>query len=61
MFNHFGVLASDFEINFLQSKRTGRWWMKAHNNDLLPCSKTDYLLATNNEIPERWMRYAERH
>jgi formiminoglutamase len=61
MFNQFNVLASDFEISFVQSKRTGRWWMKAHNNDLLPCSKTDYLLATNNEIPERWMRYAERH
>jgi formiminoglutamase len=61
MFNQFNVLASDFEINFVQSKRTGRWWMKAHNNDLLPCSKTDYVLATNNEIPERWLRYAERH
>lgn len=61
MFNHFNVLASDFDIKFIQSKRTGRWWMQAHNNDVLPCSKTDYVLATNNEIPERWMRYAERH
>lgn len=60
MFNQFSVLANDFEINFLQSKRTGRWWMKAHNNDVIPCSKTDYVIATNNEIPERWLRYAER-
>lgn len=61
LFNIFNVMASDFEICFLQSKKTGRWWMKAHNNDYIACSKTDYAIATRNEIPERWLRHAERH
>jgi hypothetical protein len=49
-----------FDTVFLQSKKTGRWWMKAHDGKFIPCSKMDYVIAGNNDIPERWMRYAER-
>ena len=59
-FNEFHLALADFETTFLQSKKTGRWWMQVYDNKFIPCSKTDYVLATKNEIPERWLRYAER-
>lgn len=59
-FNEITLALADFDTVFLQSKKTGRWWMKAFDGKLIPCSKTDYLIASNNEIPERWLRYAER-
>ncbi|MEY4098666.1 MAG: hypothetical protein RL170_1510, partial [Bacteroidota bacterium] len=37
-----------------------RWWMQTHNNQWAPCSYKDYLVASNNEIPERWLRALER-
>ena len=46
--------------DFLQSKSTGRWWMQTHNNEWTPCSYKDYLIASDNEIPERWLRALER-
>lgn len=59
-FNEFHLAMADFETTFLQSKKTGRWWMQVFDKKFIPCSKTDYVLATKNEIPERWLRYAER-
>ncbi len=59
-FNEYSLVLSDIDTVFLQSKRTGRWWMKAHDGKYIPCSKKDYITASNNDIPERWMRYAER-
>ena len=59
-FNQYSLVLSDIDTVFLQSKRTGRWWMKAHDGKFIPCSKKDYIIASNNDIPERWMRYAER-
>lgn len=59
-FNEYSLVLSDIDTVFLQSKKTGRWWMKALDGKFIPCSKKDYLTASNNDIPERWMRYAER-
>ena len=59
-FKEFHIAFSDIETNFLQSKTTGRWWMQTHNNQWAPCSYKDYLVASNNEIPERWLRALER-
>jgi formiminoglutamase len=59
-FNEFTLVLAEFDTVFLQSKKTGRWWMKAHDGKFIPCSKMDYIIAGNNDIPERWMRYAER-
>lgn len=59
-FNEITLALSDLDTVFLQSKKTGRWWMKAHDGKFIPCSKSDYVIASNNDIPERWMRYAER-
>jgi arginase family enzyme len=59
-FKEFQIAFSDIDTQFLQSKSTGRWWMKLHNGEWMPCSYKDYLIASNNEIPERWLRALER-
>jgi hypothetical protein len=48
------------ETIFLQSKKTGRWWMQLPNKNYIACSYNDYMLASHNEIPERWLRAQER-
>ena len=59
-FNEFNTAFTDMDTTFLQSKRTGRWWMQLPNKKLIACSYKDYINASNNEIPERWLRAQER-
>jgi arginase family enzyme len=59
-FNEFTIAFAEVATIFLQSKRTGRWWMQLPNEKFIACSKADYIIASNNEIPERWMRAVER-
>jgi arginase family enzyme len=51
---------AEVETTFLQSKKTHRWWMQLPDNKYIACSYQDYLLASSNEIPERWLRAQER-
>jgi len=54
------------ELVFYKSNKTDRWWIEInfftgqHNklkkNTLLPCSHEEYLIACNQEIPERWWK-----
>ena len=59
-FNEFKLMFADFETLFLQSKKTQRWWMQLPDKSFVACSGKDYATALNNEIPERWLRAAER-
>ncbi|MGN6419075.1 MAG: arginase family protein [Pseudobacter sp.] len=59
-FNEFTIAFAEIETVFLQSKRTGRWWMQLPDQQFIACSYKDYLLASSNEIPERWLRAQER-
>ena len=59
-FNEFHTAFAEVETVFLQSKKTGRWWMQLPNKQFIACSYKDYLLASSNEIPERWLRFQER-
>ena len=59
-FNEFHTSFSEVETIFLQSKKTGRWWMQLPNKNYIACSYNDYMLASHNEIPERWLRAQER-
>ena len=62
--NNFNEYHSGFtaiETVFLQSKKTGRWWMQLPNKKFIACSYNDYLAAGQNEIPERWLRAQERN
>ncbi len=59
-FNEFTMAFAEVETAFLQSKRTGRWWMQLHDGKYVACSYKDYITACNNDIPERWLRAVER-
>lgn len=59
-FNEFHIAFAEIETTFLQSKRTGRWWMQLPDKQYIACSYNDYIQASSNEIPERWLRAQER-
>jgi hypothetical protein len=59
-FFEFTMAFAEVETVFLQSKKTGRWWMQINDDKFVACSKLDYLIASNNEMPERWLRAMER-
>ena len=59
-FNEFHTAFAEVDTVFMQSKKTGRWWMQLPNKKMIACSYKDYLYASNNEIPERWLRAQER-
>ena len=51
-------------LNFYKSNKSGRWWMEINLNEsnkfkrhaLIPCAYQDYICATNQEIPDRWLK-----
>lgn len=59
-FNEFHTFFAEVDTLFLQSKRSNRWWMKLPNQKYIACSQKDYIKASNNEMPERWLRALER-
>jgi formiminoglutamase len=59
-FNEYHSSFTEIASVFLQSKKTGRWWMQLPNKKFIPCSYNDYVQASRNEIPERWLRAQER-
>jgi arginase family enzyme len=59
-FNEYHTALAEVNTIFLQSKKTGRWWMQLPDKQFIACSHKDYLLASSNEIPERWLRAQER-
>lgn len=58
------VPIEDQLLNFHKSNKSGRWWMEININKnnknsrhtLIPCTYQDYIIATNQEIPDRWFR-----
>ncbi len=59
-FNEYHTAFAEVDTVFLQSKKTGRWWMQMPDKKMVACSYKDYLFASRNEIPERWLRAQER-
>ena len=64
-FNQFIVEMEDIDLPllFLQSRKTGRWWMEIRNAEeedcqscIVPCTEEDYLMASKDEIPDRWWK-----
>ncbi|WP_296312015.1 formimidoylglutamase [Winogradskyella sp. UBA3174] len=65
-FQKYNVLVGEDELIFYKSLKTGRWWIeipflpdvnnKLKKHTLLPCMHSDYLQATQGEIPERWYK-----
>ena len=60
-FNEYHTAFAEVDTIFLQSRKTNRWWMQLPNKKLVSCSHLDYLNASRNEIPERWLREQERN
>ncbi len=60
-FNEFHTAFAEVDTVFLQSKKTNRWWMQLPDKKFIACSHNDYLKASLNEIPERWLRVQERN
>ena len=60
-FNEYHSSFTEVDTVFLQSKKTGRWWMQLPDKKFIACSHNDYLTASNNQIPERWLRAQERN
>lgn len=60
-YNEFNMAFAEIETTFLQSKRSGRWWMQLPDGKYIACSHMDYLIASRNDIPERWLRAIERN
>lgn len=49
---------------FFKNKVTNQWWMQLqadnNNNIVLGCMEKEYLQASNNDIPEMWLRYIQK-
>lgn len=61
LFNEYHTAFAEIDTVFLQSKRTNRWWMQMPDKKFIACSYKDYVKASNNEVPERWLRVQERN
>ncbi|MBT5425445.1 MAG: arginase, partial [Bacteroidetes bacterium] len=55
------------DINFYRSPKTDRWWLEVpYPNPKYPrsvyvaCTVRDYQLASNGEIPDRWLKTYQR-
>jgi formiminoglutamase len=59
-FNEYHTVFAEVDTIFLQSRKTNRWWMQLPSKKIIACSYLDYLSASRNEIPERWLREQER-
>ena len=59
-FNEYHTFFAEIDTTFLQSRKTNRWWMQMPDKQFIACAYADYLKASNNEIPERWLRLMER-
>jgi formiminoglutamase len=60
-YNEFNTAFADINTVFYQNKTSKRWWMQLPNKQYIACSHKDYIMATHNEIPERWLRAQERN
>jgi len=65
-FLKYQVPVDEETLIFYESKLSGRWWIeipsdnvnannKLKQHTLLPCDKQNYLLACDQELPERWL------
>lgn len=67
---HVKVDGQEEELVFYKSKKSDRWWMEvacpAHlvtkyaRHYIVPCSFSDYQVATTNDIPERWWQVYQK-
>ncbi len=58
------VKGVDKPIIFYQCRDTGRWWFEVRSIDedkiLVACTEKEYNEASENEIPEIWLKYIQK-
>ena len=61
---HVRITDLDDDLIFVKSNSTERWWMELpvgkDQNLYIACSHEDYLKASQNEVPERWVKAGDR-
>lgn len=54
----------EYPVVFLKNPVTGQWWMEFETYDKkklhFACTNEDYIKATDNEIPEIWMKFIQK-
>lgn len=58
---------TEYKLTFLKSNQTDRWWFKSPVKEKpsgettwIACSYEDYQMASNQEIPERWLDFFKK-
>ena len=61
------LIKLEHDLIFYRNEKTDRWWMevpyiKSMNkmSIIISCSHEDYMLACNNEIPDRWWKVYQK-
>jgi len=61
---HVRVKDLDEDMIFIKSSLTERWWIEMTDKNgqsvYIACSHDDYLKANHNEVPDRWVKAANR-
>jgi formiminoglutamase len=61
---HVRVTDLEDDLIFVKSNLTERWWIELNDennaNIYVACSHDDYLKANRNEVPDRWVKAANR-
>ncbi len=60
-YNEYHTAFAEVDTIFMQSKSSGRWWMQLPDKSFVACTLQDYQIASQNDIPERWLRHQERN
>ena len=60
------MIKNEPDVVFYKSKRTERWWMEIPGNNpsknvLIPCSYSDYTLATKGEMPDIFFKALQKN
>jgi len=64
------AMKEEHEVVFYKSQSSDRWWMEIpHPNSgkkntmpfVIPCEYEDYLVAANEELPDRWWRFYQKY
>jgi arginase family enzyme len=56
LYNTYHVNADGQLLQFIANKRTNRWWIQLKENKYIPCTLSDYHTASQNQLPERYLR-----
>jgi arginase family enzyme len=62
--NKVEIMGLNTPLTFYKNIETNQWWIEVETFDnkkiYLACSQKDYLDASNNEIPEFWLKYIQK-